>query len=226
MKRVILVLPALLLMMWVSPISLHAQNGRDILLKSKAKFESLDDFSANFKYKLSNPALNTQPVEQSGTVQYMKGGSFVLKLDDMQIFCDKQTIWQYNTSTQPREVTIMEYDEEEVLDITEVFKVYEDASEAQVQGSEKIHGQDCFKIYVAVKDPQADYNQAVVWVNKKTMMPEKASLVERTQSMTTFEFSNYELNQDLTVSDFRMDIESEKAELAQQSIELNVYDER
>ena len=157
MKRLLVILPLLL------GLSLQAQDSEKankIIADSQNTLENMQDFSANFHYSIENPNMN-KPVVREGDIKY-KSGKFVIKLDDQEIYCDGVTQWIY--LPQDEEVTIMNYDPEEPW-IESIFNIYESSSEPRYDGIETIHGTKCHKIYVAIKDPSLDYNQAIVWIN-------------------------------------------------------------
>ncbi|GAB4414669.1 MAG: hypothetical protein OHK0039_22690 [Bacteroidia bacterium] len=161
-----------------------------ILEESKVALKALKDFSADFTYEISNPGMKN-PVAKKGTLKYKKG-KYVVKLDDQEIFCDLETMWIYLKDD--NEVNIMEYDPQEGMDIEAVFNLYESNATSRYDGEQKVHGIDCHRIYLAMKDPKLEYNQAYLWINKSNKFLEKISLINRNQTTATYEFVNVRTN--------------------------------
>lgn len=192
-------LPLVLIGAMLVLVGFHPQEDpAQILRDSKTKLESLQDLSAKFSYEISNPAMRA--VKKNGSMMY-KGGRFVVKLEDMHVYCDGQTQWFF--LPQVNEVTIQDYDPDAEFSIEYIFKVYQAAARSRYDGVEQIHGSNCHKIFLAVTDPSLDYHQAHVWINTTTKLLEKVALVDRKQTKTTYEFSNIEVNKGLATSIFQ-----------------------
>lgn len=187
-----------------------------ILKDSKQKLESLKDFSADFTYSIESP--NVKPIAKSGALKYKKG-MYVVDLEDQAIYCDSKTLWIYVKDEEMPEVNIMAYDPEEGMNIESIFALYEASSESRLDGEEVVHGQNCYKIFLAIKDASLDYNRAMVWINKRTKMLEMAALTNRRQAVTTYEFKNIKTNTGYTNETFQLD-------LAKLPKSVEVFDER
>lgn len=217
MKRLFIVgMASLLIGMLASAFTSPTEDlSTEILQKSKSEFDELEDFAANFVYLLENPNMK-QGLAKEGSLKY-KQGMYVVDLSDQQIYCDAQTMWIY--LTEDLEVNILSYDPEESLNIESIFQIYESSSKSRYEGEETVHGAKCHKIFLALQDPELDYNQAFVWINKRSNLIEKASLVDRRQTTTTFEFMQIKTNSGFGQQDFRLDVTTLPEE-------VEVYDER
>lgn len=173
-----------------------------ILQESKSKLESLQDFSAKFEFVISNPKITTQPRPRTGDLKYKKG-KFAIELDDQQIYCDGVTLWVFLPDD--NEVNIMNYDPDEEFTVESIFEIYKASARSRYDGEEKIHNNPCHKIYLAIQDEDLDYNQAYVWINQKTKMLEKVSLIDRKQTTTTYEFIDIRTNLGLSDGTFKFD---------------------
>lgn len=189
------------------------EDAAQILRESKAKLESLQDLSAKFSYEISNPAMRS--VRKDGDVTY-KSGKFVVKLPDMEVYCDGATQWFYLPEL--KEVTVQNYDPEDEFSLEYIFRVYQASSRARYDGTEQIHGVTCHKIFLAVNDPTLDYHQAHVWINTSTKLMEKVALVDRKQTKTTYEFKDTQVNKGLQDAMFRFNQANYPG--------VEVYDER
>lgn len=211
MKKILVIIPLLM------SIVAFAQSDKaaEIIAKSQKKLESLQDFSAQFTYSIENPNMSN-PVVRTGGLKY-KGGKFVIKMLDQEVYCDGVTQWVYIPDELAPEVTIMNYDPEEPW-IESIFSIYEASTEPRYEGTEKIHGVNCHKIYLAIKDSGLDFNQAYVWINTSNYFLEKTVLIDRRQTNNIYEFSNVKTDQGLSNLDFRFDPEKHKG--------VAIFDER
>jgi outer membrane lipoprotein-sorting protein len=215
MKRNIITL-GLLLSLFAVCLSGFAQDATatKILNESKAKFDKLQDFSADFVYSLENPSNSNTNVTEKGILHYSKG-KYTVILEGQEIFCDGKTIWIH--IPEDEEVTILDSDSEEGFSIEKIFSLYEEGSKARYDGAQTIEGRPMHKIYIAATDKNLEFNQARMWINRSTNLLEKAVITNRRQINTIFEFSNIKTNQGLPPSTFVFDTANFKGD---------VYDER
>ena len=182
-----------------SPAPPQDDKAKQILDDSKAVFESLKDFSASFSYSLSNATMKSAEVKKVGKIKYKKGMYFI-QFGDQEIYCDLQSQWIYLSDA--NEVNIIAYDPEESVSIESIFSVYSDGVQTRYDGTETLQGHPCHKIFLASRDRNLDYNQAYLWINTRTKILEKASLIDRRQTRTTYEFSKIKTNTGLSQSAF------------------------
>ena len=205
------------MLMLLSGFQILDEKSEKILNESKAKMEALKDFSANLKYEIKNKSTRLAPVARTGKVKYKKGNKYVLSMADQEIYCDGETLWLY--LPEDKEVTILNYDpSEEGMSLESILGVYQASASSRYEGTEVVHGKKCHKIYLAVKDQSLEYNQANVWINVSSKMLEKVSLIDRKQTVTTYEFSSISTNRGLSDKDFQFDINKHS--------DVDVYDER
>lgn len=197
-------LSMLILLLWLWP-PLHAQDiqAARVMRESKNKLTSLRDFSTGFSYVIDNPQMPHKALPRTGTIRYMQG-KYAILMEDQEIYCDLETQWIF--LKEDGEVTIMPYDPEEVVTLESIFSIYEASSRSRYEGTEVIHGITCDKIYLDIQDHSVDYNQAYVWINPKTLLLEKVTLIDRLQTATTYEFIGLRANVGLEAKDFRFDV--------------------
>ncbi len=173
-----------------------------ILNDSKAKFDKLKDFSADFVYSLENPSNPNTNVSKSGKLYYAKG-KYTVILEDQEIYCDGKTIWIHIPGDE--EVTILDNDSEEGFSIQSIFSLYEQGSKARYDGPQTIEGKPMHKIYIAATDKNLEFNQAKVWINRDTKLLEKAVVTNRRQINTIYQFNNIKMDQNLPATTFVFD---------------------
>ena len=170
-----------------------------ILQASRTQLEQLQDFQANFQYEVSNPA--TRAVMRSGSVQYKNKNKFLLKLSNIELYSDGARLWEFEKDPDFPLVTIKFVDQDPILQT--VFQVYEAKAKPRYDGTEKVHGVNCDKIFLYVEDPALDYQQAYIWINRETRMPEKVTTVDAKKTRTTIEFQDLKLDKGIEDTVFR-----------------------
>ncbi|MEL7340472.1 MAG: outer membrane lipoprotein carrier protein LolA [Bacteroidota bacterium] len=176
-----------------------------ILESSRNSLETLADLSAGFQYGISHPG--TRSVMRKGTVKYKPDDQFVIRFENEEIYCDGETIW-INEKEGP--VIIRDFEPEEGVNIETMFEVYRAKSDPRYDGIESVHGVRCHKIFLKLKDPSLEYNQAYLWINESNELPEKVVLIDQRQTRTTFEFTSMKTDLGLSVADFRFQVPSGK----------------
>ena len=197
--------------------SVHAQSdpSEQILEESRKKFEALSDFSATYSYELKNPAMKSDQVAKNGNFRY-KDGMYYLDMGNQAIYCDLESQWIHLKADE--EVTIVEYDPEEAVNIESVYKVYESNAKTQYVGEEMLGSNKAHKILLTSLDSDLEYNRVTIWINSKTKLLEKASLVDRNQTEEVIVFKNLQTNQGFSLVDFQFN--------SAKHPNVDVYDER
>ncbi|GAB4414675.1 MAG: hypothetical protein OHK0039_22700 [Bacteroidia bacterium] len=192
----------LLPLLWLSHIA-GAQDLQAVrmLRTSQKTLASLQDFHARFSYVIDNPEM-PRATPRAGHIRYKKG-KYAILLSDQEVYCDLETQWIYLVPD--KEVNVMPYDPEEGVTLESIFRIYEASAKSRYDGQERIHGNTCERIYLAITDPSLDYNQAYVWINAASMLIEKVALIDRKQTTTTYEFWDIKTNNGFSDSDFRFD---------------------
>ena len=186
-----------------------------ILDTSKKTFESLSDFSATYTYELNNKAMKSDGISKNGRFRY-KSGMYFLDLGNQAIYCDLESQWIHLKDDE--EVTIVEYDPEEAVNIESVYKMYESNAKSTYQGEEMLNGRKTHKILLTSLDGGLEYNQVTVWINMKSNLVEKAVLVDRNQSEEIIRFDDIKTNLGFSLADFQFDSKKFPA--------VDIYDER
>ena len=163
-----------------------------ILQSSQKKLENLNDFTAKFSLAISNPNTGDRaPLPRQGTLKYAKG-KYIILLKNQEIYCNKAAVWLYMKDMS--EVEIMCYDPDESFNVESIFKIYEQSAKAQYRGTEVVGGKTCHKIYIAISDPNLDYNQATIWIDANSELPQKVNLKDRKQTTLSYKFANFKTN--------------------------------
>lgn len=201
--RTYFILPAMLIGLFFFSAYTPVEDADKILLGSKAKFESLSDFSAGFIYSITKGSTsNARKLEKTGSIVFKKD-KYHITQDDIDVICNGNTQWIYNRTD--NEVNISDYDPEEALNIEFVFQVYEANGKSRYDGIETINSQSAHKITLFITDEEIEYNQVTLWINQKTKLVERANLKDRNQTNTLISFKNVKINQGVSDKKFEFD---------------------
>jgi hypothetical protein len=131
-------------------------------------------------------------VSKQGKFIYSKE-KYVLKMPDQDIYTDGKSLWIH--VIEMNELNIMDYDSEDVVGVEHIFKFSEgQENNARYEGQEVVGGRPLDQIYLPVNNPEQDFTQAMFWINPDTKLIEKIVLIDRRQTVTTYELSNIQVN--------------------------------
>lgn len=184
-----------------------AQSADAILKNSASTFLNLQDLSADLFYEIKNPNASQPIISQRGRFLQAQE-KYVIQLPDQEAYCDGQTLWILIPAQTKgdSEVTILNLDPEERPMILDFFStIYLSENTAILNGKQVIEGKVFDEINVLIKDSNADFARANLWINESTGFPERIIIWDRRQTSTLFQFSNIQLNQGLPASTFVFD---------------------
>ncbi|WP_339926491.1 outer membrane lipoprotein carrier protein LolA [uncultured Cyclobacterium sp.] len=185
-----------------------------ILSEAKANLERMNDFSADFTYSIENKSKPVS-ISKKGKFQFAKG-KYVLLMDDQEIFCDGKSMWIHIQGDE--EVNILHYDPEDSTGFDLILSpFYEEATKSIYEGKKLVDGITYDQIYLEFSNPELDYHKARLWIDEASKILEKIVLVNRRQTISTYQFTNIKTDQGLPESTFVFDIENFNGE---------IYDER
>lgn len=192
--------------------STQDERAAKILKESKSAFDRLDNLSAKFKYSIKASSQNAKEMVKEGELKFKKKkpgaagkSKYYVKTAGQEMFCNGSKIWVY--MREDNEVNELSADDagEAGMDVEGIFKLYEQSADARYEASENIGGVQCDKIYLAIKNPKADYNQAYLWIGSQDHLPRKALLIDRRQTRTTLELKSLDTKKVLPDNTFTFD---------------------
>lgn len=189
---------------------------KSILREVKDHLEGISDFSADFTYSIE---IKTNPtrVSKNGKFHYAKG-KFVVIMEDQEIYSDGKSLWIHLPGEENSEVTIMNYDPEESFNFDLIFSpMYETATKSIYEGKKSVNGVTYDQVYLQFSNPELEYHQVRLWINETSKIQEKVVLVNKMQTITTYEYTNIKIDQGLPESTFVFDTDNFQGE---------IYDER
>lgn len=186
--------------MWVAVV--NGQNDPkavEIMSSSRQKYNGLKDMTTSFKYTLENKSLKNGNTSRTGTMK-IKGKKYRVSFSEQEVICDGTTIWM--VMKPEKEINISEFDPEESLSLDRMYKIYEKETKSKYDKEETIGTTVYHKMSLFSITKNSDYSRVEVWVNKKTMMLERAVIFQRNGALVRYELSNIKTDTGVPDSDF------------------------
>lgn len=178
----------ILLLSFIFSLELFSQN--NVLNSLQNKFNSLEDFSAEFQ-QLTNDKPNLV-----GKFYYKKENKIRLELKNLLIVSDGSTTWNFNKKE--NKVIINKYSDDD-LSILSLNKIINDyPNECTVK---EIKDNGINKLILKPKNNNLNFKSAELYVNSKNLI-DKVIVEDLNSDNITIIFSNYILDKDIPDSYF------------------------
>ncbi len=181
----------------------------DDLSKTTKAFKSI---SAEYEQIILNKE-KKEVDKQSGKI-FLKGAKFRLEIPGNVIVSDGKTVWTHNKDAQ--EVTIRNYEssEEDALDPTKIFTLYETGFKYAYEKEEKIGNENLtvINLYPSVKPEKKKYHTIKLYVDKSKKIIRKIKIMNKDGGVISIEVKDMKTNQDLPDSFFSFDTKGFKAD--------------
>jgi outer membrane lipoprotein carrier protein len=175
-----------------------AQAPKELLQKIQNKFNSIDNFTANYTqvyYNLQGQGTG----KTSGKFNYKRKNKFVVEIKNQVIVSDGTTIW--NSDKKFNRVVISSFSDDPtsfslerfVFDYPPLCKIKILKNEPAVSGESVLE--------LTPKDQDMAFDDAKIWVNQDGMIS-KLEVTDRGDVKYLFQFADIKINQDLPDSRF------------------------
>lgn len=198
MKNSVLAL-SLLLLVFSGMFAQNDPKAAEIMNASRQKYNALKDITSSFKYTLENKNLKNGNTSRSGTLK-IKGKKYRVSFGEQEVICDGATIWM--VMKPEKEINISEFDPEESLSLDRMYKIYEKETKSRYDKEEVIGAGTYHKMSLFSLNKNSDYSRVEVWVNKKSLLLERAIIYQRNGSLVRYELSNIKTDTGLADGDF------------------------
>jgi len=172
----------------------------EVIRKAKAKFESLQTFSADFEqvfqWKLTN---ETQRL--TGTLYWKQGDKYRIETQDQIIVTDGKSVWTYSKPNQQVVIEALDRSKEAVLPRDLLLK-YSEEYRAQLTGEAKVGDSDCYVLKLSPKAKEAFTVQLMVWVDRSDWIPRKVQETDINGNVNTYALRQVKLKPPLPESLF------------------------
>ncbi len=177
---------------------LFAQSGNELLKRVQNKFNSLENFTADFSQAIyATQGSNTAKV--SGKFFYKRKNKFVVELKNEMIVSDGSTIWNLNKKFNRVVISYFSDDptsfslERFIFDYPRLCKISLIKEEHLAPGEGVIE--------LSPKDQDMECKSVKIRINKEGLIS-SLEIVDRGDIKYHFQFSNFRLNQDMPDSKF------------------------
>lgn len=176
-------------------LSGSAQSAEDFLNKVIEKNKSYNDISINFEYSFHDIESGMSDITNS--YAYMKGNSYIVKIDDQEMISDGKTLWTHFIDDQ--EVMISEVTEENNNSPLAIINSFTQ----DVNVSFDISENDITTILIEEND-KATFEIMSISVDKDLKITE-ISIIMLDKNIITYKIKSFKTNQDLPDSMFIFD---------------------
>ncbi len=173
----------------------QAQSAEDFLNKVIEKNKSYNDISINFEYSFYDAESGISDIINS--YAYMKGNSYIVKIDDQEMISDGKTLWTHFIDDQ--EVMISDVTEENNNSPLAII----DSFTQNVNVSFDISENDITTILIEEKE-KTTFEIMSISVDKDLKITE-VSMILQDKNIITYKIKSFKTNQDLPDSMFFFD---------------------
>jgi chaperone LolA len=167
-----------------------AQNAETVLKSLQTKFDSITDLTANVSQKVNGKD------NLSGKMYFKKENNLKIQFANQTLVADGKTSWNYNKKT--KKLLISNYDEESSGLLSMNYLIYQYPSECNLdlstQGGEQI-------LILKPKSKRNKFGEVKLYITKDNLI-DKVIVSNQATGAMEVSFSNYELNQKLSDSQF------------------------
>ena len=185
----------LLILSCIVSLNIMAQSAEDFLNKVIEKNKSYNDISINFEYSFYDVESGISDITNS--YAYMKGNSYIVKIDDQEMISDGKTLWTHFIDDQ--EVMISDVTEESNNSPLAII----DSFTQNVNVSFDISENDITTILIEEKE-KTTFEIMSISVDKDLKITE-ISIIMLDKNIITYKIKSFKTNQDLPDSMFIFD---------------------
>lgn len=188
----------LILFLFIISSLIFAQSANDVLKKIQNKFNSINNFTANFSQNYFNVKGNDVG-KTNGKFSYKRKNKFIVDLKSQLIISDGQTIWN-NDKRFNRVVISNLSDDPTSFSLEQFIFDYPPLCKSRVVKDEIVTSGE-FLIEMVPKDQDLQFKIVKIWVSADGMV-NKLEIVDRGEMRYAFQFSEIKINQDLPDTKF------------------------
>ena len=187
--------------------------------KAKAILDELSKTTKSYKTITAEYELillnkdKKQTDKQSGKIQ-VKGNKFKLEIPGNTIVCDGKTVWTHNKDAQEVTIKNFEPNNEEGLNPTNIFTMYETGYKYKYEKEEKIGANTyhVINLYPTVKPEKKKFHTIKLFVDKTKKQVHEIKMLMKDGGTQTYEIKSLTPNTPLADNVFVFDTKSFKAD--------------
>ena len=181
----------------------------DDLSKTTKSYKTI---TADYSFTILNKE-KKQVEKQAGKVQ-IKGNKFKLDIPGNTIVCDGKTLWNYNKDA--KEVTIKNFegDNEDQLNPSKIFTIYETGYKFKYDKEEKVGTATCHVIdlFPSVKPEKKKFHTAKIYVDKTKKQVTKLVMLMKDGGQNVYDIKTLKPNLEIADPVFVFDTKTFKAD--------------
>jgi len=166
------------------------------------------------EYELVSLNKEKKPInKETGKIQ-VKGNKFKLEIPGNTIVCDGKTVWTHNKDAQEVTIKNFEPNNEEGLNPTNIFTMYEKGYKYKYDKEEKI-GASAYHIidlYPTIKPEKKKFHTIILYVDKAKKQVHEIKMMMKDGGTQTYEIKSMTPNAELADAVFIFDTKSFKAD--------------
>lgn len=179
----------------ISLTFLSAQNvdggATELLKKTAAKYQNYISMQFNYTLKTTK---NDKTLSVTKGFLYSKGNKYKSSFDDQLFFCNGQSVWNYQKST--NEVSIYEYDpddDQNIMNPQKILKSWDKHFKAKFIRDEFVNNTQ-YSIVDLTPKSQQSYYRIRLHVQKSNLRISKVSVYEKDNTIYTYSIEQFKSN--------------------------------
>jgi outer membrane lipoprotein-sorting protein len=166
------------------------------------------------EYELVSLNKEKKPInKETGKIQ-VKGNKFKLEIPGNTIVCDGKTVWTHNKDAQEVTIKNFEPNNEEGLNPTNIFTMYEKGYKYKYDKEEKIGAATyhVIDLYPTIKPEKKKFHTIILYVDKAKKQVHEIKMLMKDGGTQTYEIKSMTPNTELADAVFVFDTKSFKAD--------------
>ncbi len=188
----------LILFLFVISSLIFAQSANEVLKKIQNKFNSINNFTANFSQNYFN-SQGKDAGKSNGKFSYKRKNKFIVESKSQLIISDGQTIWN-NDKRFNRVVISNLSDDPTSFSLEQFIFDYPPLCKSRIVKDETVASGEIL-IEMIPKDQDLQFKIVKIWVSAEGMV-NKLEVIDRGEMRYAFQFSEIKINQDLPDTKF------------------------
>lgn len=183
----------------------HDAKAKAILDELSKTTKSYKTISAEYEQIVLNKE-KKQVDKQTGKIQ-VKGTKFRLEIPGNTIVCDGKTVWTHNKDAQEVSIKNFEPNNEDGLDPTKIFTIYETGYKYKYDKEEKVNGVAChiISLFPSIKPEKKKFHTIKMYIDKTKKQVYQIVMLMKDGSTQVYEIKSMKPNTELADTVFVFD---------------------
>lgn len=161
-----------------------SQTAMSVLQKVRNTIQTSGGISANFSYTVTNSKGVVET--QSAGKLLIKGNKFYVKEGESEIYCNGQTVWNFNGENEVIQTELSENSTENIGPYELLSGAYDKNYNYQLLSSTSPY----YTIQITPKDARKNFKKIILYVHQKKNLVTKATVTDKRENRFQFVFSS------------------------------------